>query len=275
MKTKFKALIAAGVAAGMFVVLYFLITVAFPTVPFDPIFGVSVFFIILFLPYGYFDNIEMKMVYDAERRVPDFLRDLAEYTTFGMPISAAIVRASSGEYGSLTGEIRRVASMISWGISVEEALKDFGKSIGSDNVIRAGKIIVKAAESGSNISDVMTMVSDFYSQMHLLRNSRFAEMKNYTMVMMISYGVFLFVMITLDIDFLPKIGVGGFSLGTGSATSSIAGVKEAFNMGLVVQGAGTGIISGVLRDGRVSSGIMLAGIMLTVSLVILELIGGL
>ncbi len=275
MKTKFKALIGAGVAAAIFVILYFLVTIAFPTVSFDPIFGVSVFFIILFLPYGYFDNMEMKSVYDAERRVPDFLRDIAEYTTFGMPISAAIVRASSGEYGSLTGEIRRVASMISWGISVEEALKDFGKSIGSDNVIRAGKIIVKAAESGSNISDVMTMVSDFYSQMHLLRNSRFAEMKNYTMVMMISYGVFLFVMITLEVDFLPKIGVGGFSLGSGSAASSIAGVKEAFNMGLVVQGAGTGIISGVLRDGRLSSGIMLAGIMLTVSLVVLQLIGGL
>jgi flagellar protein FlaJ len=272
LKQKFKALILAYIGAMIFIIIYLLITVAYPTVHFSTLFSFSIFIVIIFIPYGFFDNLEMKRLYDAERRVPDFLRDLAEYTTFGMPISAAIVRASSADYGALSDEIKRVASMISWGISVEEALKDFGKDIGSENVVRAGKIIIKASESGSNISDVMTMVSEFTSQMQLLRNQRFADMKNYTMVMMISYGVFLFVILTLDIDFLPKIG-SGFSLG-GGATTSVATIKNVFNIGLVVQGGGTGIISGVLRDGRISSGIFLAGIMLTISIVILLIIGG-
>ncbi|MCL4332828.1 MAG: type II secretion system F family protein [Candidatus Thermoplasmatota archaeon] len=254
-------------------VLYIILSISYD-IQFNYLLIFSVFFIIIFIPYGFFDNVEMKRYYEAERRVPDFLRDLAEYTTFGMPISQAIVRASFSDYGPLSDEIKRVAALISWGLPVEQALGDFGVSIESDNVIRAGKIIVKASESGSNISDVMTMVSEFTSQMQLLRNQRFSEMKNYTMVMLISFGVFLFVILALDIDFLPQLAGGGFSLGGGSGGgSNIATIEQIFNIGMIVQGGGTGIISGVLRDGRISSGALLSGIMLAVSIAILFVIG--
>ncbi len=272
MKTKFKALLVAYFAAIVFIVLYLFISINNPTVSFNYLLAFSLFFIIIFIPYGFFDSVEMKRFYDAERRVPDFLRDLAEFTTFGMPIAEAIVRSSKADYGPLSGEIKRVAALISWGISVEEALFDFGKDLESENIIRAGKIIVKASESGSNISDVMTMVSDFTGQLQLMRNSRFAEMKNYTMVMMISFGVFLFVILTLDIDFLPQLGSGGFSLSGSGAPVSATSIEQVFNIGMLVQAGGTGILSGVLRDGRISSGIMLSGILLAVGLAILLMI---
>ncbi|MCL4328057.1 MAG: type II secretion system F family protein [Candidatus Thermoplasmatota archaeon] len=272
MKLKFKALVAGYFASLVFIIMYVIISISYG-IAFNYLLSFSVFFIIIFIPYGFFDSIEMKKFYESERRVPDFLRDLAEYTTFGMPISQAIVRTSNADYGPLSDEIKRVASLISWGLPVEDALADFGKSMGSDNVIRAGKVIVKASESGSNISDVMTMVSDFNTQMQLLRNQRFSEMKNYTMVMLISFGVFLFVILALDVDFLPHLGAGGFSLGGGSGgPTNVSTIEQIFNIGLLVQGGGTGILSGVLRDGRISSGAFLAGIMLAVSVVILAMI---
>ncbi|MCL4314595.1 MAG: type II secretion system F family protein [Candidatus Thermoplasmatota archaeon] len=273
MKAKYIALLISYFAGIVFMVLYIVISVNNPKISFNYLLAFTVFFIILFIPYGFFDSVEMKRFYEAERRVPDFLRDLAEFTTFGMPISEAIIRSSKSDYGPLSDEIKRVAALISWGISVEEAMSDFGESLESENIIRAGKIIVKASESGSNISDVMTMVSDFTSQMQLMRNSRFSEMKNYTMVMMISYGVFLFVILALDIDFLPHLGAHGFSLSGGGATVSTSAIETVFNIGMIVQGGGTGILSGVLRDGRISSGILLSGILLAVSIVILAIIG--
>ncbi len=272
MKTKIKALLLSYFAAIVFIVIYLFLSINNPRVSFNYLLAFSIFFILLFIPYGFFDSLEMKKYYEAERRVPDFLRDLAEFTTFGMPIAEAIVRSSRTDYGPLSSEIRRVAALISWGISVEEALSDFGRDLESENIIRAGKIIVKASESGSNISDVMTMVSDFNGQMQLLRNSRFAEMKNYTMVMMISFGVFLFVILVLDIDFLPHLGSGGFSLSGSGAPASASSIEEVFNIGMLVQAGGTGILSGVLRDGRISSGIFLSGILLVVSIVILLMI---
>ncbi|MCL4335078.1 MAG: type II secretion system F family protein [Candidatus Thermoplasmatota archaeon] len=265
-------------AALIFVVFYVLLNIrSGGTFHLNILIIAGIVAVLIMVPYGVMDSIDMRTFYEAERRVSDFLRDVAEYTTFGMPISQAIVRASQTDYGPLSKEVKRVAALISWGIPVEEALSEFGKESGSQNIIRAGKIVMKAAESGSNISDVMNMVSEFTSQMQLMRNSRFSEMKSYTMVMMIAFGVFLFVVLILDVDFLPKLDSGTsstlYSLAVGG--SQIATIKNVFNIGMIVQGGGTGIISGVLRDGRISSGILLSGILILVSMVVLLLVGAL
>ena len=274
MKRKYIALLMSYIAALLFTLIYLLIYIRQPSFGFNILVVGSVIFAVIAIPYGFFDSLEIRKVYDAERRISDFLRDIAEYTTFGMPISESIVRASTADYGALTEEVRRVAALISWGVPVEEAMVDFGKKFNSQDIERAGTIIIRAAESGSNISDVMSMVSEFTSQMQLLRNAKFAEMKNYTAVMMISFGVFLFVILVLDIDFLPQLGAshgaGGFGLLGGA---NVGPIKNIFNIGMVMQGGGSGVLSGVLRDGRISSGFFLAGVLVLVSVVILLGIG--
>ncbi len=274
MKVKYTVLVLAYVSALIFTLIYLLIYIRQPTFGFNLLVVGSVIFAVIAIPYGYFDERDIKRVYEAERRISDFLRDIAEYTTFGMPISESIVRASQADYGALSDEVKRVAALISWGVPVEDAMTDFGKKFNSQDIERAGTIITRAAESGSNISDVMGMVSEFTSQMQLLRNAKFSEMKNYTMVMMISFGVFLFVILVLDIDFLPQLGSthggSGFGILGGANVNSI---KEIFNIGMIIQGGGSGILSGVLRDGRISSGFFLAGVLVLVSVVILLAIG--
>ncbi len=272
---KFMTLLLSYLVALVFVAIYVLLYLrSGGTFKINILLLGAVVAIILTLPYGIMDFLDMRSYYEAERRISDFLRDVAEYTTFGMPISGAIVRASQTNYGPLSKEVKRVAALISWGIPVEEALSEFGKDTNSPNIIRAGKIIVKAAESGSNISDVMNMVSEFTSQMQLMRNSRFTEMKNYTMVMMIAFGVFLFVVLIIDIDFLPKLSSHGVALyGLSIQGAQIQSIENVFNIGMLIQGGGTGILSGVLRDGRVSSGILLSGLLILVSTVVLIVVG--
>ncbi len=273
MKTKFLVLGLSYAVMMIFTLMYLLLYMRTPTLGFDPLAIGAIIFAGVAIPYGLFDNMESKKVYDAERRVSDFLRDVAEYTTFGMPISEAIVKCGNMDYGSLSVEVNRVAALISWGVPVEVAMSDFGYHFNSQNLISAGKIIVRAAESGSNISDVMSMVSEFTSQMQLLRNSKFAEMQNYTAVMMIAFGVFLFVILTLNAEFLPQLGAShvsssGLTIFNGASVSTI---REVFNIGMVVQGAGAGVLSGILKDGRIASGFFLAGILVLVSLVMLAI----
>ncbi|MCL4452356.1 MAG: type II secretion system F family protein [Candidatus Thermoplasmatota archaeon] len=274
MRTKYIVLLLSYIAALMFTLIYLLIYIRQPSFGFNILIVASVIFAVISIPYGYFDEREIKRVYEAERRISDFLRDIAEYTTFGMPISESIVRASSSDYGSLSEEVKRVAALISWGVPVEDAMVDFGKKFHSQDIERAGTIIIRAAESGSNISDVMGMVSEFTSQMQLLRNAKFSEMKNYTAVMMISFGVFLFVILVLDLDFLPQLGTSTGASGLGFLNgANVDAIKNVFNIGMIMQGGGSGILSGVLRDGRVASGFFLAGILVLVSLVILLGVG--
>ncbi len=57
----------------------------------------TILLIILLLPFGMADFAETKKLQEAERRIPDFLRDLAGHTTFGTPVSEAILRSSGND----------------------------------------------------------------------------------------------------------------------------------------------------------------------------------
>lgn len=236
----------------------------------------SISLIILFFPFGLADFARVKRLEEAERRLPDFLRDIAGHTNFGMPISEAILRTSENRYGPLSKEIQHIAGMIKLGIPVEIALNDFGKRLKSPAIIRSGKIIKKASESGSNTSDVISMVSSFTTQIYLLRESRFADMKNYSTTLATSFGVFLFVIVMLDAFFFPQLTGGSLSgggvLSVGSV-NSYAGIEKLFTAGVVVEGAASGLISGVFRDGRLTSGAMISGILVMISIVVMGIIG--
>lgn len=239
-----------------------------------PLLAISISLVILLTPYGYMDNLERKNIYEAERRIPDFLKDISEYTTFGMPISEAITRISDNDYGPLSGEISKLSSRISFGIPVQEALKDFGKSLKSPTLVRVSKILQKSSESGSNTSDVIFMVSKFTSETQLLRMSRLSEMKNYTMIMLVAYGVFLFVILALDIQFLKRLEathIQYIAIPLQSAGQYV--IERIFTIGIMVQGVSTGIISGIMKDGRLSSGTLLSGLILMFTIILLFVAG--
>ncbi|MHB1439957.1 MAG: type II secretion system F family protein [Cuniculiplasma sp.] len=235
----------------------------------------SIAMVILFFPFGLADFARVKRIEEAERRLPDFLRDLAGHTNFGTPMSEAILRSAENRYGPLSMEIEHLAGMVKLGIPVETALNDFGKRLKSPSIIRVGKIIKKASESGSNTSDVISLVSSFTTQTYLMRESRFADMRSYSTTLATSFGVFLFVIVMLDTFFFPQIAGGGLSGGgvLNLASSSYGLIEKLFSAGVIVQSAASGLISGVFRDGRLTSGAMMSGILVMISMVVLLIIG--
>lgn len=240
-----------------------------------PISVSSIIILIILMPFGVADFAEQKRKETAEKRLPDFLRDLAGFTNFGTPMSEAILKASETNYGPLNEEIDHIAGMIKLGIPVETAIEDFGTRIKSKNIKMTGDIIKKASEAGSNTSDVVSLVSSFATQTYLMRESRYADMRSYSTTLATSFGVFLFVIIMLDLYFFPKLSASGLSsssaLNFTSSSSYI--IEKIFSAGIIVQSVASGLISGVFRDGRVVSGSMLAGILTLISIVVLAIVG--
>ena len=105
-------------------------------------------------PIGFYNHIKEKHRKEVEEKLPDFLRDIANSTSSGMTIFDAIRSASTGDYGSLTPELKRMASKLSWGISIKEALTDFAERINTDRARRLAITINKALEIGGNTSSV-------------------------------------------------------------------------------------------------------------------------
>ncbi len=237
-------------------------------------------------PVGMIMGMETSRIANIEKRLPDFLRDVAEAGRFGMTLSNAIVAASKGEYGHLTPEIRRMASQISWGVSATEALVLFAKRVDTPLVHRVTGLVIKAAAAGGNIADVLTMSSVDTKESQTLMEERSTTMSTYVMVIYIAFFVFLVTVLILNKTFLPAMeeatagaGLSDVDLSNAPTTVVISGdlipqIKALYFYAALVHAVGDGLLAGVIMTGKVSNGMRHSFIMVLTSWIILRGIAG-
>ncbi|MGQ0796937.1 MAG: type II secretion system F family protein [Methanobacteriota archaeon] len=227
-------------------------------------------------PYGFFLASRNREIRQIERRLPDFLRDVAEAGRFGMTLADAIVVSSSGRYGKLTPEIKKMAAQISWGVPATEALRLFAQRVKTPMVQRVVAIIVKSSDAGGDVADVLTMVSHDTKENQLTQDERRIAMSTYVAVIYISFLVFLVTIWILNATFLPKMleASGALAGGTTAVTSPLAenlpevvyNIRIAFFIATIVHGLGDGILAGVLDNGKIPTGLRHSFIMLIIAL---------
>lgn len=237
-------------------------------------------------PFGFYVARKQKNIKQIERRLPEFLRDVAEAGRFGMTLAEAIVVASSGRYGKLTPEIKKMAAQISWGVPATEALRLFAQRVDTPKVNRVVSIIVKSSDAGGDVADVLTMVSHDARETQLTEDERKISMSTYIAVIYISFLVFLVTIWILNVTFLPKIKESGQALvtqtqATGTQVTGIlpeniegviVGIQTAFFVAAIVHATGDGILAGVLDNGKLANGLRHSFLMLLIALVSFQLI---
>ncbi len=231
-------------------------------------------------PYGFFLAKKQREIKQIERRLPDFLRDVAEAGRFGMTLAEAIVVSSGGRYGKLTPEIKKMAAQISWGVPAAEALRLFAERVKTPMVQRVVAIIVKSSDAGGDVADVLTMVSHDTKEAQLTEDERRIAMSTYIAVIYISFLVFLVTIWILNVTFLPKMVEASSALGSTGETGPLSGqsplpqnlpevvyqIKIAFFLATIVHGLGDGILAGVLDNGKIPNGLRHSFIMLLIAL---------
>jgi archaeal flagellar protein FlaJ len=228
-------------------------------------------------PYGFYLAKKHREVKLIERRLPDFLRDVAEAGRFGMTLADAIVVSSAGRYGKLTAEIKKMAAQINWGVPATEALRLFSNRVKTPMVQRVVAIIVKSSDAGGDVADVLTMVSHDTKENQLTEDERRIAMSTYIAVIYISFMVFLVTIWILNVTFLPKmleasgaLSNGDTSLVNASPLASnlpevVFNIKIAFFIATIVHAIGDGILAGVLDTGRIPNGMRHSFIMLLIA----------
>jgi len=233
-------------------------------------------------PYGFYLAKRNREVKQIERRLPDFLRDVAEAGRFGMTLAEAIVVSSSGRYGKLTPEIKKMAAQISWGVPATEALRLFAQRVKTPMTQRVVAIIVKSSDAGGDVADVLTMVSHDTKEAQLTQDERRIAMSTYIAVIYISFFVFLVTIWILNVTFLPKmLEASGALADAGTAIASplaenlpevVFSIQIAFYIAAIVHALGDGILAGVLDNGKIATGLRHSFIMLVVALIGFQLI---
>jgi len=229
-------------------------------------------------PYGFFLAKRHREIKLIERRLPDFLRDVAEAGRFGMTLAEAIVVSSGGRYGKLTPEIKKMAAQITWGVPATEALRLFAVRVKTPMVQRVVAIIVKSSDAGGDVADVLTMVSHDTKETQLTEDERRIAMSTYIAVIYISFMVFLVTIWILNVTFLPKMleasgaleGEAGGALGGASPLASnlpevVYNIKVAFFIATIVHALGDGILAGVLDTGKIPNGMRHSFVMLMIA----------
>src|SRR5213083_1645260 len=230
-------------------------------------------------PYGFYVAKLQREVKQIERRLPDFLRDVAEAGRFGMTLAEAIVVSSGGRYGKLTPEIKKMAAQITWGVPATEALRLFAERVKTPMVGRVVAIIVKSSDAGGDVADVLTMVSHDTKENQLTEDERRIAMSTYIAVIYISFMVFLVTIWILNVTFLPKMleASGALEGGAGAALAGasplannlpevVFNVKIAFFIAVIVHALGDGVLAGVLDTGKIANGLRHSFIMLVIAM---------
>ena len=267
MSTRTLILIGSGIGCVILILAAIMDHARILNIPGKPLHYAIISVLVATGPYGFYEDRRIKNIKSIERHLPDFLRDVAEASRFGMTLADAIVVASSGRYGRLTKEIRKMAAQIEWGVPVAEALRLFAERVNTPLVNRVVSIVVKASEAGGNIADVLNMVSHNVLEMQLMERERKIQMSTYVMVIYIAFVVFLVTVIIMSKTFLPKMQEAGASIAEASAAGgALAGAtlihvevidKILFLLvvSAVLHAIGDGIIAGVLQEGKAIRGL--------------------
>jgi flagellar protein FlaJ len=225
-------------------------------------------------PIGFYNHIKAKRKRVVEEHLPDFLREISSSTSSGMTVFDAIISASNGDHGPLTPEIKIMASQLSWGISVKEALHNFGKRINTPSVKRMVVTINKALEIGGNTSTVFEAAAKEIDQTKSVEQQRKADMSLYAIVIFISFFVFIAVILiinsTIIAAFLDVQRNMPTTITVNPGNLQIAhidpvAIKNAFYAFVIVQSIGGGLLGGFMMDGKISSGVRFGFILVLIS----------
>ena len=286
-KTDLTKMIVAGTmaVAGIFVMMALLDNIGSLALPLEPIDYVIFAMLAMLGPYGFYVSTKEKHIREIEVRLPDFLRDVAEAGRFGMTLADAIVVASSGRYGRLTPEIKKMAAQIEWGVPASEAVRLFSERVKTPLVTRMTSIIRKANDAGGNVADVLTMVSKDAKETILTQEERSVTMSTYVMVVYISFFVFIVTIMILQMQFLPKMEEAGMSVSESAADMGITEIPGVnikvdlipevgfiFLLSVVVHAIGDGLLAGVIQKGSLPIGMRHSFIMLVVGFVLLRVL---
>lgn len=222
-------------------------------------------------PIGFFNYIQTKKKKDVEDHLPDFLREISSSTASGMTVFDAIASAANADHGRLTAELQRMAAQLSWGISVKQALNNFADRINTDSVKRMAVTVNKALEIGGNTSAVFEAAAKEIDQSKRVELQRKTEMSMYSIVIFISFFVFLAVILIIDKTIFQAI----FDLQDKMAGQAIGNMRIAridhnllkytFFSFVMVQSIGGGLLGGFMMDGELSSGVRFGFILVLVS----------
>lgn len=258
----FFPLVASIVAVAVFAILYLTHIMASNQLIVG---GLLAACLIALIPH----EIRNRYATSVERRIPDFLRGLAETVEREGSVIKAIELVLKSRLGLLGREMFEIKST-KLGVPLKRALLMIEYHTASVVLKRTVSLMIIASESTKNMKDILLMAAEDADAYIRLRRERLASLVGMLMAMYISFGVYVYTYRILKTQFITSFGsvtggVGGIGFNT-TVFSSI--MVQGYYAGLVLA-VFLGLIIGEMVEGSIYAGLKHSFVMLVIALVLL------
>jgi len=228
-------------------------------------------------PPSVVELLDLKWQHDIDKNIPRLLREIAETGKTGLTLTRAIEVSADRDYGALTPELKQMVAQLSWGSSLEDALRAFAVRCRTKLALRTADLIAEVARSGGDTQEIMEQVNRHIGELQSIDRERYAQMRPYSAVVYIAFGVFLFTDIMLIRSFFTQIvqlqtkvlstAGGGTSVFAGAGSVDVGFLKKALFHAVIIQAVFGGLIAGKMSEGRLGAGLKHTLLLLVIAFV--------
>lgn len=228
--------------------------------------------IVALFPPAVVNFLDARWKSDIDNNIPKMLKELAEAGRTGITLIRALEFASERRYGALSKELKRIVNQLSWGATLEEALKSFSDRVETKLAKRTAVLLTEIHKVGGDIQEVLETVSKHINELQTIERERQSQIKPYIAIVYIAFFVFLLIDIILIRSFFWELtslqetlqSAGGFFMGGGINLTQVETIL--FHLSLI-EGFYGGLVAGKMGEGSIGAGLKHSVILMVIGFI--------
>ena len=254
----------------------------------NPVWGTFVWWYvpvyIVGIPLAVFHSWNVRSRNAVVGKLSDTLRKLSSANDTGQTLLESVETVSETSSGKLADEFETMHAKVNYGMSLRSALVEFNNKYHIPRLARTVKLISKAQEASSQITEVLTTAAQASETQDDIERERISRTRMQVAIILMTYLTLLGVMAILKTQFLDVMA-GLASQAGGSGGGEAAGgldfgegididlLSVLFFHAVTLQAALSGFISGYIRNADIVSGVKFVVVLQTVALVVWMVVG--
>lgn len=236
---------------------------------------------LLIFPFAIFSGIKNKRRNRIKSQLSDGLKKLSNANEAGMSLEQGLRLVGQTSTGSLAKEFDKVATISQWNTDIKVAMTRMANRLKIPRLSRTVKLITKAKDSSGDIKEVLGIAARDAETAKNFERERKQNMLIYSMIIILSFVIFLGVLIILQSFFLQRmanIETGGEasqklgSIGFNPSDVPVDRYRMVFYHAALIQGFGSGLMAGKMAKGKAINGLKWSLAMATIAVFVFILV---
>lgn len=209
----------------------------------------------------------------VDNNIPKFLREVADASRTGLTLVRAIEVSTERRYGPLTEELKRLVRQLSWGATLEDALRSFGDRVNTRLARRTAILLTEVSRAGGNIQEIMDSLQRHVTDLQLIDRERRGQLRQYVAIVYVAVFILLFINVILlktffsQLETLQELQAQQPEVQLVAGAIDILALKKIFFHTAVIESFFGGLIAGKMGEGSLGAGMKHTLILMLISFV--------